>query len=94
MCIPNAHAAGADALATIAAMPGDRPVRVIATLAGAPNDPAAHDAAIAAAKAAGCSATPLRSGMISVEGPAQAVSAFARSSHVRSVQIDNLASPQ
>lgn len=90
MPAPEAQPAGADARATIAAMAPGQPVRVIAALAPAANEAAA----IAAAQASGCTATPLRSGLITVEGSAKAVSAFARSAYVRSVQIDALATPQ
>jgi subtilisin family serine protease len=90
----DAKPASADALATIAAMPADQKVRVIVALAAPANDPAANAAAIAAAQAAGCTATTLRSGMILVEGPAQAVGDYGRSAFVRGVQIDAAARPQ
>jgi subtilisin family serine protease len=84
-------AAANPTLALIAAMPAGQKVRVIAVLA---SDSTAQNAAIAAAQATGCTTTPLRNNIIVMEGAAAAVSAFARTAHVRSVQMDALAHPQ
>ena len=87
---PAAAPAPVPGVQALAALPSDRDVRVIVTLA----DPEGMAAAASAAQAAGATAKPLRPGLMIVEGKPAAIERFAKSGHARAVQIDARATPQ